>query len=64
MNVLLHWYHRRPTLTVALLFLLLGLVFFAGVLIPPQGQVMAGHDMIGNYYIYWQAQRKPAALGA
>ncbi len=57
MNALLQWYHRRPTLTVALLFLLLGLVFFAGVLIPPEGQVMAGHDMIGNYYIYWQAVR-------
>lgn len=64
MNVLLHWYHRRPTLTVALLFLLLGLVFFAGVLIPPQGQVMAGHDMIGNYYIYWQVVREALRSGS
>ena len=64
MNVLYHWYHRRPTLTVALLFLLLGLVFFAGVLIPPQGQVMAGHDMIGNYYIYWQVVREALRSGS
>ena len=64
MNALLHWYHRRPTLTVALLFLLLGLVFFAAVLIPPEGQVMAGHDMIGNYYIYWQAVREALRGGS
>lgn len=50
--------NRRPTLSAAVFFLLLSLVFFSGVLFPPPGQVMAGHDMVGNYYIYWEVVRE------
>lgn len=55
--------YRRPTLSVALFFLLLGLIFFSGALIPPAGQVMAGHDMVGNYYIYWDVVRDTLRAG-
>ena len=54
---------RRPVLSAAMLFLGLGLVFFGHVLIPPDGQVLAGHDMVGNYYIYWQAVRDALRAG-
>lgn len=50
--------NRRPTLSAAIFFLLLSLIFFSGVLLPPPGQVMAGHDMVGNYYIYWEVVRE------
>lgn len=56
-------FYRRPNLSAALLFLFLGLIFFFGVLIPPEGQVMAGHDMVGNYYIYWDVVRETLRAG-
>ncbi len=49
---------RRPHLAAALLFLGLALAFFARALFPPAGQVLAGHDMVGNYYIYWEVVRE------
>lgn len=58
MNSLSHAFDRRPILGAALLFLLLALIFFGHVLIPPAGQVLAGHDMVGNYYIYWETVRE------
>lgn len=63
MTTLITTFGRRPTLSVALLFLGLTLVFFAAVLIPPAGQVMAGHDMVGNYYIYWEVVRESLRSG-
>ncbi len=58
MNGIIRSLERRPTLWTALLFLLLGLIFFGRVLVPPVGQVLAGHDMVGNYYIYWETVRE------
>ncbi len=63
MSALIQWGVRRPVLSAALLFLGLSLVFFAGVLLPPEGQVMAGHDMVGNYYIYWNVVREALRAG-
>lgn len=57
MNGLTRRINRHPTLSVATLYLILGLIFFARVLLPPAGQVIAGHDMVGNYYIYWEVVR-------
>src|SRR5690606_34938873 len=37
--------------------------FFAHVLLPPAGQVLAGHDMLGNYYIYWEVVREALRQG-
>ncbi len=58
MNRLTDFVDRRPVLSAALLFLGLALVFFSGVLLPSEGQVLAGHDMVGNYYIYWNVVRE------
>ena len=63
MNALLRFVEERPGLSAALLFLGLSLVFFAAVLLPPAGQVLAGHDMIGNYYIYWEVVRDALRSG-
>ena len=63
MNGLIRTFERRPTLWTALLFLLLALIFFGRVLIPPAGQVLAGHDMVGNYYIYWETVREALRAG-
>lgn len=63
MNDLMDRIDRHPTLTAALLFLGLSLVFFGRVLLPPPGEVMAGHDMVGNYYIYWEAVRDALRSG-
>jgi hypothetical protein len=63
MNALARRIVRHSTLAAALLFLLLGLIFFAHVLIPPEGQVLAGHDMTGNYYIYWEVVREVLRSG-
>lgn len=62
MNSLIRFVKRRPLLSVALLYLALSLAFFAGVLVPPVGQALGGHDMIGYYYVYWEAVRE-ALLG-
>ena len=63
MNSLTRFVDKRPTLAVAILYLVLALIFFAGVLVPPPGQVLAGHDMIGNYYIYWNVVREALRSG-
>jgi hypothetical protein len=63
MNELMRRVDRHPTLSAALLFLGLGLIFFARALFPPAGQVMAGHDMVGNYYIYWELVRDTLRSG-
>ncbi|HRO24121.1 MAG TPA: hypothetical protein PLR07_07510, partial [Promineifilum sp.] len=63
MNGLIRFVEERPGLSAALLFLGLGLVFFAAVLLPPAGQVLAGHDMIGYYYVYWEAVREALLSG-
>ena len=42
MNGLIRFVEERPGLSAALLFLGLGLVFFAAVLLPPAGQVLGG----------------------
>ena len=63
MNSLTRFVDKRPTLAVAILYLVLALIFFAGVLVPPPGQVLAGHDMIGNYYIYWNVVREALRRG-
>lgn len=55
--------YRRPNVSATLFLLSLSLLFFSGVLIPPTGQVMAGHDMIGNYYIYWEVVRETLRAG-
>ena len=58
-----NWIERHPKSSAAVLMLVISLVFFAGVLVPPPGQVMAGHDMIGNYYIYWNLVRDSLLTG-
>ena len=58
MNSLIQAIERRPALWTALLFLLLALIFFGRTLVPPVGQVLAGHDMVGYYYIYWETVRE------
>ena len=63
MNALLRFVEERPGLSAALLFLGLSLVFFAAVLLPPAGQVLAGHDMIGNYEIFWDVVRDALRSG-
>ena len=63
MNALTRFIHDRPVLSAAFLFLGLSLLFFAAVLNPPAGQVMAGHDMLGNYYIYWEVVREALRAG-
>lgn len=57
------WIDRRPGLAAGLLFLGLGLVFFGRVLVPSEGQVLAGHDMVGNYNIYWETVRDALRAG-
>jgi hypothetical protein len=54
---------RHPHLAAGLFFLGLSLLFFARVLFLPVGQVMAGHDMVGNYYIYWSHVRESILSG-
>ena len=63
MNGLAGWARRRPGAAAALLFLGLSGVFFAGALRPPLGQALAGHDMTGNYAIYWQIVRDALRAG-
>lgn len=63
MTALINSIERRPVLVAALLFLGLSLAFFAHVLLPPAGQVLAGHDMLGNYYIYWEVVREALRQG-
>ncbi len=63
MNRMIRRFERRPTLWTALLFLLLALIFFGRGLAPPAGQVLAGHDMVGNYYIYWETVREALHTG-
>ena len=63
MITLTRFINGRPNISAALLFLGLSLLFFAAVLLPPAGQVMAGHDMVGNYYIYWEAVREALRSG-
>lgn len=63
MTAFIRFVDRRPVLSAALLFLGLSLIFFGRVLIPPAGQVMGGHDMIGYYYVYWEAVRDALRSG-
>ena len=42
----------RPTAAVALLFLGAALVFFAGALWPPPGQVLAGHAPVYAVFVW------------
>lgn len=63
MSDLIGFVERRPHLAAALLYLFLGVLFFARVLFLPAGQVLAGHDMVGNYYIYWQHVRDTILSG-
>lgn len=63
MTALIHFIERRPVLSAALLFLGLSVAFFAHVLIPPAGRVLAGHDMTGYYYVYWEAVREALRQG-
>ena len=53
----------RPTAAVALLFLGAALVFFAGALWPPPGQVLAGHDMLAYYHGAWDTVREGLRAG-
>jgi hypothetical protein len=54
---------RRTDLLVALFFGGLSLLFFARVLFVPAGQALGGHDMVGNYYIYWTHVRESILSG-
>ena len=54
---------RHPDAAVALLFLLAAVVFFAGALLPPAGQVLGGHDMVGYYHPAWDAVREALRAG-
>ena len=53
----------RPTVAVALFFLAAALVFFAGALWPPPGQVLAGHDMVAYYFGAWDIVREGLRAG-
>ena len=57
------WLAARPTAAVALLFLGAALVFFAGALWPPPGQVLAGHDMLAYYHGAWDTVREGLRAG-
>lgn len=63
MNPLMRFVDRRPHLAAAITFLLLSVLFFARVLFLPEGQVLGGHDMVGNYVIYWQHVRDSILSG-
>lgn len=63
MKRLVQTIYSHPHLAAATLFLLLGLIFFARALLPPAGYVLAGHDMVGNYYIYWEHVRASLLAG-
>lgn len=63
MDTLIYLPKRRPVLSAALLMLAISLAFFAGVLIPPVGKALAGHDMTGYYYIYWNLVRDSLLSG-
>jgi len=55
--------NRHPGRAAALLFLGLSLLFFGRALWPPPGQVLAGHDMIGFYAVFWEAVREALRAG-
>lgn len=55
--------NRHPARAAALLFLGLSLLFFGRALWPPPGQVLAGHDMIGFYAVFWEAVREALRAG-
>lgn len=54
---------RRPGFAAALLLLFLAILFMGKVLLPPQGQVMGGHDMRGYYYPYYDQVREAVRDG-
>ena len=55
---LMAFLQRRPGLSAALLLLFLAILFMGKVLLPPQGQVLGGHDMRGYYYPYYDQVRE------
>lgn len=63
MKHLVGFVDRRPHLAAAFLYLVLSVVFFMRVLLLPEGQVLGGHDMVGNYYIYWEHVRDSLLSG-
>lgn len=63
MNTLSKFFDRHSILSAALLMLAVSLIFFARVLVPPVGQVLAGHDMVGYYYVYWEHVRDTLLSG-
>ena len=54
---------RRPGLSAALLLLFLAILFMGKGLLPPQGQVLGGHDMRGYYYPYYDQVREAVRDG-
>ena len=63
MNRLARLVTRRPVATAAAFYGLAAMVFFAGALWPPPGQVLAGHDMLAYYYGAWDAVREGLRAG-
>jgi hypothetical protein len=53
----------RPFLAIALFLAALTLLFLSGVLFPRGQQVMAGSDMVGYYYPYYEAVRTAVRAG-
>ncbi len=60
---LIAFLRRRPGLSAALLLLFLAILFTGKVLLPPQGQVLGGHDMRGYYYPYYDQVREAVRDG-
>jgi hypothetical protein len=63
MNRLARFVRAHPDLSVALGLLVAAVVFFAGALWPPPGQVLAGHDMLAYYYGAWDTVREGLRAG-
>ena len=63
MNRLARFVRAHPDLSVALGLLVAAVVFFAAALWPPEGQVLAGHDMLAYYYGAWDAVREGLRAG-
>ncbi len=63
MNRLSRVLAAHPDAAVALFFLLAAVVFFAGALLPPAGQLLGGHDMVGYYHPAWEAVRENLRAG-
>lgn len=60
---MLIWWSKRENLAFGLLLLGVTLLFMRGVLWPPAGQVIAGHDMRNAYYLWHEVARQAVWQG-